>query len=207
MNLAIFGATGSIGRLLVARALAAGHTVTAFTRQAAPDLPASPALSIATGDVRDGAAVGAAIAGQEAVLVALGAGRRGGVRGPGTAAIVAAMQRHGVRRLVCQTTLGVGDSAGNLNFFWKYLMFGLLLRAAFRDHEEQEAHVRASGLDWTIVRPAAFTDGPARGPVRHGFGPAEPGLRLTVPRAEVAAFMLAELTARRYLHAAPGLSE
>jgi len=52
--------------------------------------------------------------------------------------------------------LGVGDSRGNLNFLWKYIMFGLLLRAAYADHIQQEEYVMKSGLDWTIIRPAVY---------------------------------------------------
>jgi uncharacterized protein YbjT (DUF2867 family) len=85
-------------------------------------------------------------------------------------------------------------------------MFGLLLREAFADHEQQEAHVVGSGLDWTIVRPAAFTDGGRTGAYRHGFSPAEKGLRLKISRADVADFMLDQLKNDTYLRKAPGLS-
>jgi len=74
---------------------------------------------------------------------------------------VEAMREAGVRRLVCQSTLGVGSSGQHLTFWWRYVMFGALLRRAFADHVAQEAVVEASGLDWTIVRPSAFTDASA----------------------------------------------
>ena len=57
------------------------------------------------------------------------------------------------------STLGAGDSQGNLNFFWKNIMFGWFLKNIFLDHELQEQYVRNSALDWTIVRPGAFTSG------------------------------------------------
>ena len=63
------------------------------------------------------------------------------------------MENAGVRRFICQSSLGVGDSRGNPNFFWKYIMFGILLRDAFADHENQENYVKQSRLDRTIVRP------------------------------------------------------
>lgn len=190
MRLVVFGATGSIGRHLVEQALANGHEVTAFSRSGRAATDAEGSLRIQRGDVLVPDAVAQAISGQEAVLCTLGAGLKGRVRAEGTANIVAAMQRHGVKRLVCQTTLGVGESWANLNFRWKYVMFGLLLRAAYRDHVRQEEVVRQSGLDWTIVRPSAFTDAPAVRPVRNGFPPETRDLALTVPRAEVARFML-----------------
>src|SRR5690606_4656089 len=127
------------------------------------------------------------------VVVALGAGRAAGVREQGTRATVAAMRERGVRRLVCLSTLGAGESRANLNFVWKHLMFGLLLRAAYADHQRQEQVVRESGLDWTLVRPSAYTDGPHTGAYRYGFGPEATDLTLKVSRADVADALLRAL--------------
>ena len=206
MNVVIFGATGSVGRHLVSQACAAGHEVTAFVRNAVALENAGQNLRIVVGDVLDAQAVSHAVRGQDAVFCALGAGRKGGVRAGGTANIIAGMQRHGVRRFICETTLGAGDSAVHLNFFWKYIMFGLLLRPAFADHAEQESRIMASDLDWTIIRPAAFTDGPRTGVYRHGFAAGQGKLTLKISRADVADFMLAQLTDDGYLQKAPGLS-
>ena len=206
MRVAIFGATGSVGRHLVEQALAHGHEVTAFVREPGRLGEVGAEVRVVRGDVLDIAAVEEAVAGQDAVLCALGAGRKGVVRSEGTLNIVRAMQKQGVGRLVCQTTLGVGESRGNLSFFWRRVMFGLVLRGAFRDHVRQEEHVRRSGLDWTIVRPAAFTDGKRTGAYRHGFPGDERGLALKISRADVADFVLAQLASDAYVHEAPGLS-
>lgn len=107
-----------------------------------------------------------------------------------------------VGRLIVQSTLGVGDSRGNLTFFWKYLMFGALLRKAYADHVEQERLTRASGLDWTIVRPAAFTDGPRTGDYLRGFGPDERS-SVKISRADVAEFVVQQLTDSTWLHRTP----
>ena len=95
------------------------------------------------------------------MIIVLGSGknRNSIVRSEGTKNIITAMQVSGVKRLICQSTLGAGDSTGNLNFFWKNIMFGWFLKQVFLDHELQEEYVRKSELDWTIVRPAAFMDG------------------------------------------------
>lgn len=206
MNVIVFGATGSVGRHLVAQALQQDHRVTAFARHAdSLEIEHDKLIKLA-GDVLDPAAVEAALAGQDAVMITLGAGRKGGVRAQGTRNIVAAMQRRGLGRLICQSTLGAGDSRQQLNFFWKRIMFGLLLRPAYLDHQLQEALVRESGLDWTIVRPAAFTDGPLSANYREGFPPSARGLTLKISRADVADFMLRQLRDGRYLHRTPGLS-
>lgn len=206
MKLAIFGATGSVGTHLVRQALELGHEVTAFTRNPGGITPPHQNLSIAGGDVRDAGAVASAVAGQDAVLIALGDGRAGTIREPGTRTAIEAMRRGGVRRLVCQSTLGVGESDGNLNFLWRRVMFGLLLRAAFADHVRQEQAVRESGLDWTIVRPAAFTDGPRTGSYRHGFAGDDRTTRLKISRADLAAFLLEQLDDATYLRRTPGIS-
>jgi len=206
MKLAVFGATGTVGRHLVEQALAHGHEVTAFARRPAALKLEHAALTRRAGDVLDRDAVADAVAGHDAVLVALGAGRKGTVRAVGTRHVIEAMSRHGVRRLICETTLGAGDSRAMLNFFWKRIMFGLLLRPAYADHQAQEAAIQASGLDWTIVRPAAFTDGPATGRYRHGFTATAKDLTLKISRADVADFMLRQLTDDSYLRRAPGLS-
>lgn len=85
-------------------------------------------------------------------------------------------------------------------------MFGLLLRTAYDDHQRQEQAVTGSGLDWTIVRPSAYTDGPRTGSYRHGFGLDAEGLRLKISRADVAEFVLRQLGSDEYLRRAPGVS-
>ncbi len=206
MKVVIFGSTGSIGRQLVHQALAQGHTVTAFTRHPSKIERQHANLHVVQGDVMEPAAVEQAVQGQEAVLCALGAGRQGTVRSEGTRNIIRAMENVGVRRLICQTTLGVGDSQGNLNFFWKYIMFGLFLRPAFVDHVRQEKDIQQSHLDWTIIRPSAFTDGDLTGEYRHGFPASDKTTKLKISRADVADFMLQQLVSSAYLHQTPGLS-
>ncbi|MEV6432832.1 SDR family oxidoreductase [Nocardia sp. NPDC051463] len=206
MKIAVFGATSTVGRQVVEQALTQGHEVTAFTRSAAGVEQRHERLHIIEGDVLDTASVERAVVGQDAVLISLGAGRKGVIRAEGTRAVIEAMHRTGVKRLIAQTTLGVGDSRGNLNFLWKYVMFGMLLRQAYADHVQQEAYVRASDLDWTIVRPSAFTDGPRTGSYRRGFPADETGLALKIARADIADFMLEQLTDTSYLRQTPGIS-
>jgi putative NADH-flavin reductase len=205
MKVIVFGATGTVGRLVVEQALQEGHEVTAFTRNPARMPQQHERLQIAQGDVTDLDAVQRAVAGHDAVVVTLGAGRKGDLRADGTRTVIEAMRRTGVRRLICQSTLGVGDSRANLNFLWKYVMFGLLLRAAYDDHVRQEEHVERSDLDWTIVRPSAFTNGPRTGRYERDFG-TDRKTKLKISRADVADFLVAQLTDTTYLHRKPAIS-
>ena len=206
MKLIIFGSTGSIGRQLVRQGLEHGHLVTAFTRAPSKLDIWHDNLKEVRGDAMNLPSVEKAVQGQDAVLCSLGAGAKGTVRARGTKNIIRAMERAGVRRFVCQSSLGVGDSWGNLNLFWKYVMFRGFLRQAYADHVSQEDHVRQSDLDWTIVRPAAFTDGARTGEYRHGFPGNDKTTKLKVSRDDVADFMLKQLTHEEYLRKTPGLS-
>lgn len=207
MKLIIFGATGTVGRQLVTQALDAGYEVTAFTRNAGRfPVPLHPALTIAEGDVLDPHAVSHAIQGHDIVLCALGDGNKGNVRYKGTENIIRAMEQAGIQRLICQSTLGAGDSKGNLNFFWKYIMFGMLIKKAFLDHESQEQSVQASKLNWTLVRPGAFTNGPLTGVYRYGFTDSDKTVKLKISRADVADFMLKQVASAHYQRRAVSLS-
>jgi putative NADH-flavin reductase len=206
MKLAIFGSTGSIGRQLVKQAIEEGHTVTAFARSPDKLETGHNNLKVVPGDVMNLPTVEKAVLGQDAILCSLGAGLKGTVRSEGTKHIVQAMEKAGVRRFICQTTLGLGDSWNNLNFYWKYIMFKGLLRQAYADHVRQEEIIRQSNLDWTIVRPGAFTDGPRTGTYRHGFPGSDKMVELKISRADVADFMLKQLADDTYLRKMPGLS-
>ena len=208
MKLLIFGSTGGTGRELVKQALDQGHSVTAFARQPAKieDLQ-HPSLQVVSGDVLDPAAVESAVTGQEAICSALGAGAgRTTLREEGPRNIVESMQGSGVKRLICQSSLGVGDSRANLPFFTRYIVVGIFLRHAFADHERQEAAIKQSSLAWTIVRPPHLTNGPRTGSYRHGFSTTDRRLQGKISRADVADFMLKQLTDDTYLHQAPGIS-
>lgn len=208
MKLLIFGATGTVGRHVVTQALEQGHHVTAFARNPSGLGLQHPHLHLFPGDVFDRATVEQAVQGQDVVICTLGSGQQlsGTVRSQGTRHIIEAMQRTGVRRLICQTTLGAGESWGSLNFFWKYIMFGLILRNVFADHERQEQDVRASGLDWTIVRPGAFVAGDRTGHYRYGFPGTDRTSALKISRPDVADFILKQLSDRVSLHQAISLS-
>lgn len=205
MKIVVFGGTGSIGRLVVQQAMEEGHDLTVFTRSRASSGQDGPRLHVEEGDVTDARALVSVIAGHDAVVVTLGGGRKGGVRAPGTAAIIEAMRRTGVRRLIVQSTIGVGDSRANLDLFWKYLMFGLLLRGAYADHVDQERVTRDSGLDWTIVRPGAFTDGPRTGRYRRGIDAGEK-TALKISRPDVAEFVVEQLTDETWLRKTPAIA-
>ena len=207
MKLIIFGATGTVGIHLLKQSLQQGYDVTAFARspEKLNSLP-QVNLRIFKGDILNPKDAEDAMHDHDAVLCALGDGNKGKIRAAGTKNIITAMQRKGIRRLVCQTTMGLGESQGNLNFFWKHIMFGLLLKKAFQDHQLQEQYLLNSNLDFTIVRPSAFTDGEVTRNYNVGFDGNYKKLSLKISRADVADFMLQQLANKEYLKSAVSIS-
>ena len=205
MKLAVFGATGGTGKQVVEQALAAGHTVAVLVRDPAKLAINNPALTVKRGNVLEPEDVFNTVSGADAVVVSLGntSNNPDGVVAKGTANVVAAMQKSGVARLLVVTSIGVGESKDQVPFAFKALM-ATVLRKAMQDKEEQEKIVKASGLDWTIVRPGGLTDGPRTGNYRYGIDP-----KITagqVSRADVAEFILKELTDTQFLRKAPAIT-
>jgi len=142
------------------------------------------------GDARDSAVVRAAIAGTDAVIVTVG-GASGADRHRAevTRSVIAAMRSAGVRRLIVQSSLGVGDSM-NLMPAPGRLFARTVLGKALADHAEQEAAVAASGLDWTVVRPGGLSDGPATGTyIAQETAESRP-MKARVTRADVATHII-----------------
>ncbi len=205
MKLVVFGATGGLGRAAASTAAARGDQVTAFARRPAR-LRLGPSVRVVEGDALDAEAVAGAVAGQDAVLSALGGRpwRDTEVCAQGTRNIVEAMRRHGVRRLVVVSSLGVGESREHLAWLVRKVAVPLVMRRSFADKERMEEVVRASDLDWVIVRPGLLTGGRPSGrwraavddSIRAGF----------ITRADAAAFCLVQLTSDEYLRRAPTLA-
>lgn len=195
MQILIVGASGALGRVLVSQALERGHQVTALVRRPERFELRHDRLTVAPGNVLDPAAVDAAVAGQEAVISALGHKRwmfPTRILSAGTANVLAAMERHGVHRFVCVTSLGAGDSWWRMGLWYTLFVLPVILQFYFWDKLRQERLVRASGLDWTIVRPGALTNGRARGTWRSGRRIGNPLWTVRIARADVARFLLDE---------------
>ena len=208
MKIVVFGASGGTGIKIVEQALAAGHRVTAFVRNPGKVNIQHPKLLFVQGDVMDKVAVENAVAGQEAVISALGPSRPPVPRMMEAAAenIVAAMRKHGVRRLISTTGAGVRDPQDQPKLI-DHLIKGLLTLmagAVLRDSEANVNIIRATDLDWTIVRYPRLTDGAHTGKYRVGYVGKNSGTQLS--RADGADFVLKELNEQKYVRQAPVVS-
>jgi putative NADH-flavin reductase len=209
MKIIIFGSTGGTGRQIVKQALEQGYKVTAFARSPEKLDQEHENLEVIKGNVLEFASVERAIQGQDAVLCSLGMSAmmdKSRVRANGTKNIIRAMEKNGVKRLICESALGVGDSYDILPWYYKYFMIPVFLRHVYADHNIQENYIKDSQLDWTIVRPAALTNGEHTGSYQHGFTAKNKTITLKISRADTAYFMLKQLTDNNYLHKTPCIS-
>jgi len=208
MKLIIFGSTGDTGRQIVTQALEQGHDVTAFARSPERFDQKHEKLQVIKGNVLNFASVERAIQGQDVVLCTLGLPPmdKSNLRANGTKNIIRAMEKTGVKRFICQSSDGVGDSSDTLPFLMKYLIVPFILRRAFADHEIQENYIKESQLDWIIVRPVALTDGEHTGSYQHGYTADNKTVTFKISRADTADFMLKQLADNNYLHKTPSIS-
>lgn len=209
MNLVVLGASGGCGQQLVKKALERGHTVTAVVRSSSTfDAPAG--VRVERGDLTSADFLASVLPNHDAVLSALG------LRLPGlapwstpedptfltrsTPALVEAMKRSGIKRVFAISAGGVGDSYAAMPGFFKAFISFTALKKAYRELEELEKVLRASGLEVCFPRPSGLTDGPATGNVvvtRTFAG------RATISRADVAGWMVEQVERPTFLGQAP----
>ena len=212
MKILVFGATGKTGWQVVQQALAKGHEVTAFARNPSGVGIAHPLLKTVIGDVLDASSVVRAVTSEyDAVVCCIGspANKIGNIRSQGTKNIIDAMEKAGLKRFICQTSLGYGDSVKTLDqtpWFFKHLIVPYVLKKGFADHALQEKYIKESNLDWVIARPGNLTDGSCTKAYKHGFAADDNNISVKISRADVADFMLKQLDSNEYLKQTIGLS-
>ncbi len=201
MKLLIIGAAGKTGSAVVDQALARGLSVTALIHHYVP-LPKS--VNAIEGDAADPATLDRALAGQDAIIDALGGDtpyKQSDLEAKAALAILHAMARNHVRRLIVVSALGVGNSKNNTSFVYEHLLMPTLLRGVIADKANMEEEVRTSDVDWTIVRPALLTDDDPVGIVKL-YHPADGDVAHKIARADLATFLLDQLNSDLHLRKA-----
>lgn len=197
------GASGGTGGHAVKLLLDQGHEVTAFVRN--PETFSATRherLRLARGEARDANSILQAVQGQDAVLSAFGPRSIGkdDLQEVFMRNLVAAMEKHGVKRLVNLSALGAGDSRGQGPWFIGVIR-DLVLGRMFADKERGEAVLFGSSLDYVNVRPGRLLDSAARGNVKSGATLGAMKAELT--RTDLAAFMVEQLTAADWVRKSP----
>ena len=208
MQIIIFGASGGTGLEVVKQALEAGHVVTAFVRTPSKISIQHPNLTLFEGDVMNAEAVEKAIAGQEAVISVLGPVRPPVPHMMETAAknIVAAMKKHGIRRIVSTTGAGVRQPEDQPKFMDRFIgvLLNLLAKEVVLDSAANVKVTQSSDLDWTIVRFPRLMNGAHTGKYRVGYVSKESSTQFS--RADGADFILKELAERKWVRKLPLVS-
>jgi putative NADH-flavin reductase len=211
MRLLVIGASRGIGLETVRQGLARDLVIRALARSADRIGIEHPRLEPFAADATDPEAVAPALDGVDAVIHAIGAPRGLGTRlapvtifSESTSALIAAMHRAGIRRLVAVTGFGAGDSRARLSLPER-IPHRLLLGRAYDDKDRQEVLIRGSGLDWLIVRPTILTNGRRTGRYRVLVEPGSWRNGL-ISRADVADFLLREAAEPTLSHATPALA-
>ena len=197
MRVVVIGATGGTGRQLVRQALDLGHEVTALVRKPKKLKFEHPRLRVAKGNVLNYASVESAMQGQNAVVCALGTKRfffPTRTLSEGTRNILRAMKSCNVPRLICESSLGLGSSVGRLGLLFTFFVVPVILPFIFWDKIRQEKLIEESDADWLIVRPGVLKNSEARGVYRHGPNLGNFLWSVRISRADVADFMLKQLT-------------
>ncbi len=207
MNILVFGATGGSGRAVVARALDAGHEVTAFVRDPSR-MEAAPRLTVVAGDATCADDVARALPGHDAIVISLGdrpkpfdwlPGRRRAASSRvceiGTRNILAAMPSDAPPRIVVVSAFGVGDTRETAPWYLR-LYLRLFMEDLMADKERQETLLKKADPDFLIVQPVALTDAGASG---RWTASTEGAIgRQQVSRGDLAAFIVDELTEGRH---------
>jgi putative NADH-flavin reductase len=200
-KLLVLGATGGTGRQIVSQALDAGHHVTAFVRNPEKMPIRHDRLRLAAGDVPGGGPpLGDAVRGQDVVISALGRGQSfnpDSLMQRAVPSIITAMQANHVRRLIVVSAMGVGDTGRDAPLLAR-VFSRLFLRRIFADKLAGEALIKRSELDWTIVHPTLFTEGPRTRQYRSGEHLALRGMP-KISRADTAEFVLKQIDDRSYV--------
>lgn len=204
MNILIFGASGNTGRELVRQALSEGHNVTAFVRTTGKLTVTHDRLKIIQGNVKDYSSVENAIKNQEAILSALGVSKplnNDPVVIEGIKNIIKAMEQVNVKRFIYLSFLAVGDGRNDAGFIIKNII-SRVVRNEIADHEAKEHLINSSTLEFTIVRPPKLTNGSKKGHYRSGENIKAESIFPVMSRADVADFMLKQLTDKTFLRKA-----
>ena len=195
MKIAVFGASGRTGIVTVYQALDKGYEVNAFAREAYNVTIQHPKVTIIQGDILEYDKVKQAVEGTDAVIVTLGMDGNKPIRtlSDGTANIIKAMKEGGVKRLICMSSAGI--LGNDTHPVFGKIIIPLFLNNVYRDKKLQMEIIRESELEWVIIRPPRLTQSPKTG--KYQLTEGRPGTR-SVPRADVADFMLKLLTNKSY---------
>jgi len=208
MRVLIIGASKGIGLETTRQALDAGHDVRALARSATAIAISNPSLEKMRGNALKTEDVEAALVGMGVVIQTLGVGlgelfRPVHLFSDATRVLIAAMKRQDIKRLICVTGFGAGDSRASISCLQR-LPFQIVFGRAYDDKSLQEQLIKESELDWTIARPGVLTSGPRTGQYQI-LSESSQWRNGIISRADVAEFLVRQIGDQTYIRKAPVL--
>ncbi len=208
MRVLIVGASKGIGLETARQALDAAHDVRALARSATAISDSNPRLEKIRGDALKTEDLEAALVGVDVVIQTLGVGlgdlfRPVHLFSDATRVLIASMRSQGVKRLICVTGFGAGDSRASISCLQR-LPFQIVFGRAYDDKSLQEKLIKESELDWTIARPGVLTSGPRTGRYRI-LAEASQWRNGIISRADVAEFLVRQIGDQAYMRKTPVL--
>lgn len=213
MKVAIFGATGIAGRAVVEEALKKGYEVTVLTRNASHVHVNNPKLNVIVGNITDRATIARVLHGQDAVIQTLGIGGKGDGK-PTTFVsemnnhIMDEMKNSGIKRLIAISVIGAGESWNFLPWIYRKMVLPIFQKwfvPIIADKNRMETTIEKSGLEWTVIRSTTLTAKSSKGTCVVSLN--GKGIRkFSIPAADVAKFMVEQLTETKYIHKCPTIT-
>jgi nucleoside-diphosphate-sugar epimerase len=208
MRVAVFGATGLTGGLVLSQALEQGHEITALVRDPSRVSLSHPRLTVLGGSPTDASDVGRCVQGADAVIHCLGIGGKGDGRpttlvSDSVKVVLTAMTKHGVQRIVCMSNVGAGGSG---TWFANRIVLPLFVRwllPIIEDKDRMEGELRSNSVEWVSVRLPNIVEGPEK-PLR--ISKDGRGIGLSITASSTARFLLEQVTSSEWVRSAPSIS-
>lgn len=212
MKVVIFGATGIVGKSILKEALAQKHQVTVLTRDASRVSIKDKNLTVVEGNVMDRNVVNDILKNQDAVIQSIGIGGKGDGKPTSFVSnanklIMEEMKNNNVNRLIALSVIGAGNSIAFMPWLFTKIMIPYFMKwfkAIIDDKNRMEPMIMNSGFDWTIIRGTTVVDKPAKNKITATLD--GKGIKFSITNADMASFVVKQLTDKTYLKQAPTVS-
>jgi putative NADH-flavin reductase len=210
MKIAVFGASGKTGLLLVDEALASGHDVVAYVRKPESFKSDHPNLKVVAGYLNEKDKLKSVISGSDSCISTLGGAsltKHSTEIIEGIDNIVSIMEQESVARFIYLSSFGAGDSRRYMPQPFRFLIADMMLRVPLADHNTNEGRIMKSQLNWTIVRPGGLNNGAKTAYLKHGYEMTKIKGSISISRSNVAAFLLDQVSNKDYTNKSVWLYE
>ncbi len=207
-TIALFGATGKTGLHILSQALESGYMIKALVRDSAKVTINHQNLTVIQGDALVLSEVEKTIEGSDIVMSVLGHVKNSPrwIQTDTTKNMVVAMNKYGVKKIISLSGTGVSFEKDEPKFIDNLVrtIMQLTVPSIINDGIEHAKVLQNSGLDWIVVRSLMLKEGEKKGGYKVTSVDKNSGI--SINRADLAEFMLAQIDDDTYLHQMPVVS-